>query len=339
MIKEAIILTGLSCSGKTTYAKHLEKTQGYKYISFEGFFSYKDTTLASIMKYFDIIKKLAGSSEKIVLDGYFSNIDRYLKVFKKEVCSNVQSIVTLVSMPIDVKRVIKKFRNKKCEQLVYCVRPYLDMFPNNVNYAESKFIDSSENSFKTVEVSTIGEVEQYLREINKPAFKGYLDTLTYDKYYGDIEVINFKGYSESEKSWEHIKNLVNWKDKLVIELGCFHGFFGFKIEKHGAKVLGLDSNKDILNTTKFINWLEECSVEFKQWVGGNDIPECDVILCMNVLHHFKEKQELVLNKMNCKQAIFEINKNQLHLVKKYFKILKEVKSHRPNRIILLGGRL
>jgi len=60
---------------------------------------------------------------------------------------------------------------------------------------------------------------------------------------------------------------------------------------------------------------------------------------MNVLHHFKGKQELVLSKMDCKQVIFEINKEEIPLISKYFKIIKEVKSHRPNRTILLGEKL
>ena len=112
----------------------------------------------------------------------------------------------------------------------------------------------------------------------------------------------------------------------------------------------MDCHKGVLETAKFINWLSGHSIEFKQWTGGEDIPKCDVILCLNVLHHFKDKIDLTLSKMNCKQAIFEINGNQLPLVKKYFKIIKEIESLRPNshyvpkeygnhRIILLGERL
>lgn len=261
MIKEVIILTGLSRSGKTTYAKHLEKTQGYKYISFDSFFSYKNNK--SNKYYFKKIKQLAGNSERIVLDGYFSNIDKYFKEFKKQVCNNVQSIIIVVSMPVNIKRKEEHYKRKFID-VIYTVIPYLKMFPKNVNYKESKFIDTSDNTFKEVNINSVEELEQYLRKINKEVFKGYLNSIKYDKLYQDIEVINFEGYSKSKGSWERIKDLVNWKDKSVIVLGSNHGYFSFKIEEQGAEVLGLDCHKGVLETAKFINWLSNHSVEFKQ---------------------------------------------------------------------------
>ena len=71
--------------------------------------------------------------------------------------------------------------------------------------------------------------------MEKENFKKYLDTLSYDKYYQDIECINFIGYTKSSKTWDNIKDLVDWKDKKVADLGCFHGYFSFKSAKTSAK--------------------------------------------------------------------------------------------------------
>ena len=335
MVEKAIILTGVSRSGKTTYAKHLEKNEGYKYINFDSLYNYNKPR--SLNYNFNKLNNVIGDSTKIILDGYWSWRDNHFKLFKENICNDVQSIVTIVSIAELAKRRIEFYGSfeKPIEEIIY----YITDLPKRISYKKSKFIDTSNNTFEEVSINSSIELNQYLKKINKKNFKNYLDTLAYDKNYGDIECIGFKGYSESKKSWESIKNLVDWEGKFVTELGCFHGYFSFQIAKQNAIVMGLDCNESIISTTKFINWLENSHVKFECWTGGDDIPYCDIILCMNVLHHFKGKQELALSKMNCKQAIFEINKNEIPLISKYFKIIKEVKSHRPNRIILLGDRL
>jgi len=168
--------------------------------------------------------------------------------------------------------------------------------------------------------------------------KEHLDKQTYDKNYQDIDCLGLKGYSESHKSWENMKNLVDWKDKKVADLGCFHGYFSFKIAKLGAKVTGLEKSKEVLVTTQLINEAEGGIIELKQWEGGDIVPEeFDLVLCLNVLHHFKN-QELGLQNIKASQGLFEVNKEQKELIFKYFNIIKEVSSHRINRTILLADR-
>jgi hypothetical protein len=156
----------------------------------------------------------------------------------------------------------------------------------------------------------------------------------YDKWYQDIEILHFIGYTESHKTWERIKDLVDWKRKSVNDLGCFHGYFAFKAEEAGAVVWGFDQSSAALTTARMINDLRGGNVIFEEWVAGDALPECDVILCLNSLHHF-ENQERALSRMRCKQAIFEINEDCLPSVEKYFEVNRRVASHRADRTILL----
>ena len=178
--------------------------------------------------------------------------------------------------------------------------------------------------------------------MDKEEFKSYLDKQTYDKYYQDIEHIGFKGYSESSKTWENIKNLIDWNNKSIIDLGCFHGYFCFKAEQAGATVVwGLEGHptygNQILETVNLIKEMNGSKVNFICWdVNADEVgPECDIALCLNCLHHFPD-QEKVLSGLKCKWIICEINNDQIELVKKYFTIIKRILSHRKNRVILLG---
>ena len=157
----------------------------------------------------------------------------------------------------------------------------------------------------------------------------------YDCLYEDIEVLNFVGYSQSFKTWERLHDLVAWDGKQVADLGSHHGFFSFKVAAAGGTVLGLERGTTVIETARRIKALNHSSAEFQQWEGGQPIPAADVILCLNVLHHFPDP-DLVLSQMDCQQAIFEIEKSNRPLVEKHFSIVQERRSHRSNRVILLG---
>ena len=180
-----------------------------------------------------------------------------------------------------------------------------------------------------------------MTKLNKEEFKSRLDKQVYDKYYQDIECVDFKGYSGSDKTWENIKDLVSWKKKKVVDLGCFHGYFCFKAEQSGAKaVYGLDKHTAVLDTVNVIKEMNDSNANFVYWDANLDelTPKCDILLCLNCLHHFPD-QEKVLSRLRCKQIICEINNNQIDLVKKYFSIIKIGPSNRKDRITLLGEKL
>jgi hypothetical protein len=205
--------------------------------------------------------------------------------------------------------------------------PCLDQFKN------VRYFDSQECIFTSK--------DEMLERIGYRFFalEDHLDSAgeDYDSRYQDIEIIDFIGYSESHRTWKRIQDLVDWEDKRVIDLGCFHGYFSFKVEDLGGTVHGLDKSSTVLDTARMINDHRGGNVVFSEWEGGEAIPDSEIILCLNVLHHF-DNQEVALSRMNANIAIFEVKSDQTHMIGKYLKIAKEVKSHRQDRVILLCER-
>ncbi len=159
----------------------------------------------------------------------------------------------------------------------------------------------------------------------------------HDWKYQDIEVLDLVGYSESYKTWERIRGLVDWRGKRVVDLGCFHGYFCFKAEDAGAEASGFDRSPAVLAVARMINDLRGGRAVFSEWVGGDVLPECDVVLCLNVLHHFAD-QDKAVSRMRCRQAIFEIKEESRPVVENHFEVTRRLASHRADRCILLCAR-
>jgi 2-polyprenyl-3-methyl-5-hydroxy-6-metoxy-1,4-benzoquinol methylase len=168
-------------------------------------------------------------------------------------------------------------------------------------------------------------------KLNK--LRSHIEKQNYDKKYQDIEVLDFLGYSESYKSWNNINKLnIDWTNKRVCDLGCFHSYFGIKAIKAGAKsVIGLDVTMAAIETSKIICELSNVDIKFLKWCGGEDIPACDIAMCLNMLHHC-EDQDLTLSKIHssCRYGLFEVNTNQRSLIEKYFNTISETNSDRTN---------
>jgi 2-polyprenyl-3-methyl-5-hydroxy-6-metoxy-1,4-benzoquinol methylase len=133
----------------------------------------------------------------------------------------------------------------------------------------------------------------------------HIDQQEYDKNYQDIEVLDFAGYSNSRESWSRISNFgIDWQGKVVCDLGCFHAYFGIKAHKEGAKkVIGLDTTLPAIETARLIVETVGIEMEFLHWSAGEDVPACDIVLCLNMLHHCPD-QERTLSKMDCGHAVF-----------------------------------
>lgn len=170
------------------------------------------------------------------------------------------------------------------------------------------------------------------------SLKKHFASLNYDKNYQDIEYLGFKGYSQSFRSWQNLINNYDWKDKVICDLGCFHCYFSMKVIQSGArKVYALDRSPPVLETARMI--IKETGIkgiETREWTGGDEIPECDLILCLNVLHHFSDIPA-ALSQMKVK-TLFEINQSDLEKVLDRFNILVSGPSHRDKRGIYLCER-
>lgn len=214
------------------------------------------------------------------------------------------------------------------------LRKYRGFFTQNVpvlsGFRHVKYYDSARNEYTSREEMLerirfrIFPLEDHLAGLGKD----------HDWKYQDIEILGMVGYSESHKTWARIRDLVDWTGKRVLDLGCFHGYFSFKAEDEGGLVQGFDRSAAALNVARRINGLRGGDVLFREWSGGQDLPECDVILCLNVLHHFRD-QEKALSGMLCKLAVFEIKAESRATVEAFFTVRKELESHRKDRCILL----
>jgi len=354
-----IFITGVTATGKTYLAKKISEQTGIKYFDFDIHW-FKNPFIDPIDK-----KEFLNSLEdNFVIDAIPYN-GRYVPF--QEYRNKNKNVLVICTFQSDIAQWMKNIINKS----FFTVLDYnnLDNITPNV-YFHTNFYDAW-MYFYTIEIELIKPTFFYDTTLNKiityeefkkikidiieklltlktkkqHLFKDYLDTFDpkiHDKFYQDIECINFVGYSKSYKTWEHIKDLVDWKDKTVIDLGCYHGYFSFNAEQMGAsKIIGLEKWDSILEISKMIKHMLQSKVEFQIWDAGQDTPTADVALVLNVLHHTMDIDKTLQN-INTKTAIFEIEKNQIDLVKKYFNITKEIESHRvdttQNRIILLGDK-
>ena len=170
-----------------------------------------------------------------------------------------------------------------------------------------------------------------------------LESASYDKNYQNIDFLGKKGYDDSAPSWEKMKQMpVSFHGKTVCDLGCFHGFYSIKAALSGAsRVIGLDRSSEMLEVSGLIAQCSGVDAEFEVWEGGQPTPECDIALVLNMLHHCPD-QARTLENIRCKEAIFEINQEQLPLVSEYFDLVdvrqgREYPS-RPARLLVAGTK-
>lgn len=345
-------VTGVFGSGKTNLAKKISRREKLPFVDFDNLHNYscKKNQAIAILKqlprkfvidaipidnkasWSDFSKYERNNNVQIICV-YCPNENEWIKrmYYRDKINYQIKNLHNIVFQLLLIYQKIKKVKVaiKNQEKRL---KEYRNFFIKNIPVLETfenvKYYDSVANEFTSK--------SEMLKRIKFDKFplKNHLYKQSYDKYYQDIAVINFIGYSKSYKTWNRIKNLVKWRGKKVIDLGCFHGYFSFKIEDSGGIVQGFDASKEVLKTARLINKFRRGHVVFKHWIGGNKIPKCNVVLCLNVLHHF-ENPDKTISKMQSETAIFEINESDKPTVEKYFRNIKKYDSHRKNRVILL----
>ena len=95
-----------------------------------------------------------------------------------------------------------------------------------------------------------------------------------------------------ETRWMLIKDEFNWKDKKILDIGSYTGFFSIKTAKLGAHVTGIEIDEQRLKQAKMINTLLELNVNFlyADFFEYLKDKKFDCILFFSVLHWIlKEK--------------------------------------------------
>lgn len=157
----------------------------------------------------------------------------------------------------------------------------------------------------------------------------------------DGQVIR-NGYTEPEKSWERIKDWVDWNGKSVGDAGCFHGYFCFKAEEAGADaVCGYDKGGWPVDVSRRLAELKSSWCQFvQQDLSRGPATEHDVWLVLNSLHHIVRGRGddglvcfLQAVYKQSREAIFEINPDSEEVVLGHatvngFSLVHDAESHR-----------
>ena len=327
-----IFVTGVSGSGKTTFATKYSDEFNIKYIDFDLNWNY---AAPSDENYEKIIKEY---SNEFIIDAIpFAQTNNRLKFLDYYEENNDIKIICICCTNKE-----EFDKRSKYNYIIQAYHEYNTFYFGAIKNIYSKlnieYFDSYTNEFISEDelfkrINWIND--ENVKSLMTTNLMNYLNAHDYDKLYQDIDCINFIGYSESFKTWNNIKDLIDWNNKKVADLGCFHCYFAFKVAKLGANVTGLDISETVLKTSYYLNQIEKNIIKTKKWEGGEEVSEdYDIALCLNVLHHFSDIEKGLKN-IKSKIAIFETNKNLIDMISVEFNIIKSVESHRDNRIILL----
>jgi hypothetical protein len=322
-------VTGIFNSGKTTYAKEFAKQTGAKYMGFDSLWGY---TGVSPRKAEVVLGKIADDpAEHVVVDAipYDGQDNGYgkLATFRRWMAADNRA-ARIMCMVID-----KDEWKKRCAADGTDTRMNLDREWSDFHL---RYLPSIEHPMKFHSQHEPAKKQRALEivEFHAELLKRVSDKqIGYDSTYQDIPEIAFRGYSGSAASWDRIRDLVAWRGKFVVDLGCFHGFMLFRAEDSMAYGIGLDECEPALETARAIALSREGIVGFKRWTAGEDIPRSDVTLCLNALHHFKDHRFAVYEKIQSPVTIFEVDEKFEHELRSHWTTVEKHASARPQRAI------
>jgi len=329
-MKKLVIAVGSYGAGKTTFAKWYAKEHNGVYLDFEllyfdgnegNSFDVFPKRLASVME--------KSTSELFVMDGLDESIH-----LKDNIECEVQVCLCFAAPHIIYTRQQCKALHVACElpdsEEVIKLAIYHRFNMITMNGAKPLFVDTTDGfHFVTKE-----EFPQHWEEL---IFCSNLLKMSHDKYYGDIELpsgVMIPGYTKSYKTWDRLKHLVNFQDKSVLDLGCFHGYFSFKAEEAGARsVVGIDASEETIEVVKQLAVLRKSRAHFRLGNINDFEAHCvyDVVLVLNVLHHIKNVDHALVNMFRSgKLIVFETPTSQKSIISAYAKQFGFVPAGRAN---------
>jgi len=344
--KKLIIIWGTSGSGKTTFAKDYAKKHQGVYIDFDSIFNYREK---NNNKFIDFINKLSSlieynNKQLFIIDGYSGYDTPSIFYLKNKLGIDIQLCLCFTAPHIIYQRQKDKVQKKAFDN--FSTKEEIKKRIESLFFLISSidknalFVDTT-NGFEFI------KKESFSQRWRDLLFISELSEKNYDKYYQDINLpsgLAIKGYSESEKTWERLSNLIDFKDQKVLDIGCFHGFFSFRIEEAGAKEIdGVEKNKEVILTTQKLSWLKKSKVCFYRGdiVDFKTQNYYDIILVLNMLHYASDIPKALKNVFPMGNLIiFEIPVEQEKIISKHakdfgFKLDKRINSHRETREILL----
>lgn len=352
--KKLVIVLGDYGSGKTTFAKWYAKKNNGMFLDFE--LLYFENTENEANKFDIFINRLAATIQKssghlFVMDGYQAITDGYEKFaepsfahLRNRIDCDIQLCLCFAAPHIIHQRQIAKVnkgliaspQDESEIKKITCSLYGLVV----TTVSEPLFVDTTDG-FQFISKQ---DWQQRWRELN---FFSDLDKVPHDKYYQDIELpsgLQIPGYSESHKTWERLHCLIDFTEKDVLDLGCFHGFISFKAEEAGAQnIVGVDINENAIEVARRIAWLKNSKVLFRQGELANLKTNhvYDIVLALNMLHHVKDIDQALQNIFAAgKLIVFEIPVSQEGIITQCanqfaFQPMGKMNSHREEREIII----
>jgi len=154
--------------------------------------------------------------------------------------------------------------------------------------------------------------------------------------YQDIILPNsifLKGWRHTSETWNLIKNEVNWTDKIVLEVGPFHGYFLLKSSMAGAREcygieLDIGSSEPCYRTLviakEVIKLWKVNNISFikADWLFSPINTDIDITLCFNTAWYFPDINRGLRNLFNLNPDIM-IFETRIHVGNQIDKLSKE----------------
>jgi predicted Ser/Thr protein kinase len=127
--------------------------------------------------------------------------------------------------------------------------------------------------------------------------------------------VTFPGERPWLNRWNILKNITDYSNKTIIELGCNMGLLSTFLlkEKKAKKVIGVDVDPNILKAAEIISGVFEVKPHFEQMNFDTTIDwerkllsfNADIVFALNVLNWVKDKPRLLKFLSNFNSVIFE----------------------------------
>lgn len=354
LAKKLIITVGNYGAGKTAFAKWYAKNNNGLFIDFELLYFENQENERDRFDVF--VKRLTSAIQKsakhlFVMDGYKAITDGYERLpdptfayLQNKLNCDIQLCLCFAAPHI----VRKRQEIKACH--VSDPLPRDESEINRITHSLFGLVvatDSNPLFVDTTDGFHFVSKEDWPRRWEELILLSDLDKMPHDKYYQDIELpsgLVIPGYSQPHESWNRLRNIIDFKDKDVLDLDCFHGFFCFKAEEAGAQnIIGIEIDENAIEVSRRVAWLKNSRVRFYQ----GDIASVktdhiyDIVLAVNMLHHVKDIPQALQNIFEAgKLIVFEIPVSQEDIITQYakrfaFDLMGKVNSHHEGREIII----
>lgn len=371
-----IIITGICGSGKTYYCK--DKIS----LSYDSVFSYAEKALN-----YDKVKQFFENNKlekNIYLDAFNKDLLNYIKSnfnVDEIICKMLYTDIDDIYECLAIKEP-RDFGQKTYDGYTNSIIITINSINNIIKGLKNENIINEikylyRNKKKYIEYNDEIHLLSLLNQSKKDRLLEFIDNTSGAKNYQSIILDKESIRDGTEGDWITLENILkctSLKDKVVIDTGCFNGYFSFKALDLGAKkVIGIDQNIPALNICQklaiynhFHIWENGQKTDnscqfginfYEHKIGIDNIfdeqkinPPIDIIFAFNYLHHLINAygKDAFINTLhsffqNSKEVIFEVNDKEIDDIIKIakenkFTLNKKIESHRKtgfgNRWIL-----